>query len=78
VPALEGAGFRIDDSEGGLYLWATAGEDAWTSVGRLAELGILVVPGTFYGAEQSEHVRVALTASDDAIAAAVARLAPAA
>ena len=26
--ALEGAGFRIDDSRAGLYLWATRGEDA--------------------------------------------------
>ncbi|MCU1584735.1 MAG: N-succinyldiaminopimelate aminotransferase [Microbacteriaceae bacterium] len=72
--ALEGAGFRIDESEGGLYLWATAGEDAWTSVGRLADLGILVVPGTFYGVAPSEHVRVALTATDAAIDAAVSRL----
>ncbi len=73
-PALERAGFRIDDSEGGLYLWASAGGDAWTAVDRLATLGILVVPGTFYGNEQSPHVRVALTATDDAVDRAVARL----
>jgi aspartate/methionine/tyrosine aminotransferase len=74
-PALEAAGFRIDDSEGGLYLWATAGGDAWAAVDRLAGLGILVVPGTFYGAENSQHVRVALTATDAAIDSAVRRLA---
>jgi succinyldiaminopimelate transaminase len=74
-PALEAAGFRIDDSEGGLYLWATAGGDAWEAVAGLADLGILVVPGTFYGAETSEHVRVALTATDAAIDSAVSRLA---
>ena len=34
--ALEGAGFRIDDSRAGLYLWATRGEDAWASVDALA------------------------------------------
>jgi aspartate/methionine/tyrosine aminotransferase len=73
-PALERAGFRIDDSEGGLYLWATQGHDAWTSVEALAGLGILVVPGTFYGAETSQHVRVALTATDADIDAAVRRL----
>ena len=73
-PALERAGLRIDHSEGGLYLWATAGQDAWATVGRLADLGILVVPGTFYGAETSQHVRVALTASDAAIDSAVDRL----
>ena len=73
-PALERAGLRIDHSEGGLYLWATSGQDAWAVVGRMADLGILVVPGTFYGAETSQHVRVALTASDVAIDSAVDRL----
>lgn len=73
--ALTDAGFRIDDSEGGLYLWATRGSDAWTAVDELADVGILVVPGTFYGTSGSEHVRVALTATDRAISDAVARLA---
>lgn len=73
-PALEGAGFRIDDSEAGLYLWATAGEPCRVTVDRLAHLGVLVAPGDFYGAAGQEHVRVALSASDERIAAAVARL----
>lgn len=73
--ALEGAGFRIDESVAGLYLWATRGEDAWASVAALAELGILVAPGTFYGEAGAQHVRVALTATDERIAAAAARLA---
>lgn len=77
LPALERAGFRIDDSAGGLYLWASAGGDAWAAVDRLAELGILVVPGTFYGPQTSQHVRVALTATDAAIDCAVERLAAA-
>ena len=76
-PALERAGLRIEHSEGGLYLWATSGQDAWATVGHLADLGILVVPGTFYGAGTSQHVRVALTASDSAIDSAVDRLASA-
>ena len=73
-PAVEAAGFRIDHSEGGLYLWATAGEDAWTSLGRLAELGILAGPGHFYGAHHPQHVRFSLTATDERIAAAAGRL----
>ena len=44
-PALEAAGFRIDHSEAGLYLWATEGRDAWDTIGRLADLGILGGPG---------------------------------
>jgi len=73
-PALEAAGFRIDHSEGGLYLWATAGEDAWETMGRLAALGILAGPGHFYGSHFPQHVRFSLTATDERIAAAAARL----
>ncbi len=72
APALERAGFTIDRSEAGLYLWATRGEDPWATVAWLADRGILVAPGTFYG--DASHVRVALTATDEAIATAVARL----
>lgn len=70
--ALERCGFRIDHSEAGLYLWVTTGAPAWETVGVLADAGILVVPGAFYGDET--HVRVALTASDETIAAAAHRL----
>jgi succinyldiaminopimelate transaminase len=73
-PALRAAGFRIDDSAAGLYLWATAGEDAMKTVTRLAEQGILVSPGSLYGPAGDQHVRVAFTASDERIRAAVSRL----
>jgi succinyldiaminopimelate transaminase len=72
--ALEGAGFRVDHSEGSLYLWATRGEDCWETVGELAGRGILVAPGAFYGVSGREHVRVAFTATDERVAAAVDRL----
>ncbi len=74
VPALEAFGLRIDDSEAGLYLWATAGEPGRRTVDRLAERGILVAPGDFYGPAGAEHVRVALTATDERVRAAVRRL----
>ncbi|MDT0117683.1 succinyldiaminopimelate transaminase [Microbacterium sp. PRF11] len=73
-PAVEAAGFTVDRSEGGLYLWATEGRDAWESVGRLADLGILVGPGHFYGTHYPDHVRFSLTATDERIAAAADRL----
>ena len=72
--ALIGAGFRIDHSEGALYLWATRDEPCLDTVGWLAEQGILVAPGSFYGAAGAAHVRVAFTATDERITAAVARL----
>lgn len=72
--ALAGDGWRVDDSEAGLYLWATRDEDCWESVRRLAARGILVAPGAFYGAAGARHVRVALTARDERVAAAAHRL----
>jgi succinyldiaminopimelate transaminase len=73
-PALEAAGFRIEHSEGAIYLWATRDEDCHVSVDYLAGKGILVAPGYFYGPAASRHVRVALTATDERVAAGVARL----
>jgi succinyldiaminopimelate transaminase len=74
VAALLGAGFRIDESRAGLYLWATRGEDCWATVAAFADLGILVTPGAFYGDEGRAHVRISLTATDERIAAGAARL----
>jgi len=74
--ALAAAGWVTEHSEAGLYLWVTRpGLDCWGSVQRLAEAGILVAPGEFYGPAGRAHVRVALTATDERVDAAVARLA---
>ncbi|MCL6739077.1 bifunctional succinyldiaminopimelate transaminase/glutamate-prephenate aminotransferase [Streptomyces neyagawaensis] len=72
--ALERHGFRIEHSEASLYLWTTRDESCWTTVAHLADLGILVAPGDFYGSAGEHHVRVAFTATDERVAAAVARL----
>ncbi len=74
IPAVEKAGFRVDRSEAGLYLWISEERGAWTSIDQLASLGILAAPGTFYGNENSQHVRISLTAADERIAAAADRL----
>ncbi|TPW75835.1 succinyldiaminopimelate transaminase [Schumannella soli] len=73
-PALDAAGFRIDRSDAGLYLWATRDEDCWTTIAALADIGILAAPGAFYGEAGAQHVRLALTATDERIGAAAARL----
>jgi succinyldiaminopimelate transaminase len=73
--AVVKAGFTIDYSEAGLYLWVTRGEECAATVGWFAQRGILVAPGTFYGPAGAHHVRIALTATDERVAAAVARLA---
>jgi succinyldiaminopimelate transaminase len=72
--ALESAGFQVEHSEGALYLWATQGEASEHSVDWLAQYGILAAPGRMYGARGARHVRLALTATDERIAAAAQRL----
>jgi succinyldiaminopimelate transaminase len=75
-PALAAAGWVTEHSAAGLYLWVTHPDyDCWESVRVLAEAGILVAPGEFYGLAGARHVRAALTATDERIAAAVGRLA---
>ncbi|CAM5269198.1 succinyldiaminopimelate transaminase [Streptomyces spiroverticillatus] len=73
--ALVAHGFRVEHSEASLYLWVTRDEDCWQTVAHLASLGILVAPGDFYGEAGGRFVRVAFTATDERVAAAVARLA---
>jgi succinyldiaminopimelate transaminase len=74
--ALVGQGFRIEHSEAGLYLWATRDEPCWDTVAHLADLGILVTPGDFYGPAGDTFVRVALTVTDERVQAATQRLTP--
>lgn len=72
--ALESCGFRIEHSEASLYLWATRDEPCWDTVAELAEHGVLVAPGEFYGEAGRNFVRVAFTATDERVRAAVQRL----
>jgi succinyldiaminopimelate transaminase len=74
LAALHDAGFTVDDTGAGLYLWSTRDEDCWETVGWLADRGILAAPGSFYGVAGARHVRIALTATDERIAAAASRL----
>jgi succinyldiaminopimelate transaminase len=73
--ALEGAGFRVEHSEAGLYLWSTRDEPCMDTVAALADRGVLVAPGNFYGTAGERHVRVALTATDERIGRLAERLA---
>lgn len=72
--ALESAGFRIDHSEASLYLWASRGEPCMDTIDWLADRGILAAPGDFYGPQGAQHVRIALTATDERIESAAQRL----
>ena len=72
--ALVKAGFEITHSEAGLYLWSSRDEECWQTVDWLADRGILAAPGAFYGPSAARQVRIALTATDERVAAAAARL----
>jgi len=74
-PAVEAAGFRVEHSEAGLYLWLTRDEPCWDTVGALADVGVLVAPGEFYGEAGARHVRMALTVTDAQAEVAAERLA---
>ncbi len=78
LEALTDAGLDVDpDSAAGLYLWVADPAnptDSWALVNRLAELGILVAPGDFYGTAAHGRVRMALTATDERIQAAASRI----
>ena len=73
-PALIEAGFRIDETQAGLYIWCTRGESDWDSVKWFAERGVLVTPGHFYGEAGNRHVRIAMTATDAQIEAVASRI----
>ncbi|WP_319449443.1 MULTISPECIES: succinyldiaminopimelate transaminase [unclassified Mycobacterium] len=74
LAAVRDAGFTVEHSEAGLYLWATRDEPGRATVSWLADRGILVAPGEFYGPRGANYVRMALTATDERIDAAAARL----
>lgn len=74
APALTAAGFKIEESAAGLYIWCTRSEDCWKSVEWLAHLGIVATPGSFYGELGSAHIRIAMTATDAQIREAADRI----
>ena len=74
LPALISYGFDVQDSEAGLYLWATKGQNCWTTIEELAQIGIVAVPGEFYGEAGSNFVRFSITATDKEISEAASRL----
>jgi succinyldiaminopimelate transaminase len=74
IEAVTRAGFEVDGSEAGLYLWITRGRECWSEVDWFAERGILVSAGSTYGPGGAQHVRLALTETDEQVNAAAGRL----
>jgi succinyldiaminopimelate transaminase len=72
ITALSKAGFTIEHSQAGLYIWCSKNEDCYKTVDWFANLGVLVTPGSFYGSEK--FIRLALTATDESIDLVVERI----
>ena len=72
ITALSKAGFTIEHSQAGLYIWCSKNEDCFKTVDWFANLGVLVTPGSFYGSEK--FMRIALTATDESIDLVVERI----
>lgn len=72
--AVEKAGFEVQGSEAGLFLWVTRGRECWSEVDWFAERGILVSAGSVYGPGGDNHVRLALTETDERVRAIIERL----
>lgn len=79
VRRFEEAGWVIRPSAATMFVWARI-PDAFAdseqfALSLLAECGIVVTPGTEFGAEGRRHVRIALVISDEQIEEAAQRLA---
>ncbi len=72
--AVETAGFEVDGSEAGLFLWVTRDQPDTETVGWFADRGLVVAPGGFYGPRGDRHVRLAITATDADLTDAAARI----
>jgi acetylornithine aminotransferase len=60
LPALEAAGLRLAGSEATFYLWLAVDGRSEDFARRLLEHGIVVAPGSFFGAAGEGYIRVAL------------------
>jgi succinyldiaminopimelate transaminase len=78
LPALERAGLRLAGSEATFYLWMHVGGSSVDYARRLLERGIVVAPGSFFGAAGEGYVRFALVPTQEQCARAAQLIAEAA
>jgi acetylornithine aminotransferase len=65
LPALEERGLRLAGSEATFYLWVDVGGPSEDFARRLLEQGIVVAPGSFFGAAGEGYVRFALVPTQE-------------
>ncbi len=77
LTGLATLGLVHDGGPAPFYLWLRSEDqvdDGWEVAARLAEAGTLVAPGGLYGPAGADHVRLALTQTDERLELALARL----
>jgi len=77
LEGLEASGLSFTAPQGAMYVWISTpeGTDPWSFTEKLyREYGILVVPGTAYGANGSRKVRLGLVQEFDVMKEAARRL----
>jgi acetylornithine aminotransferase len=60
LPALEAGGLRSAGGDATFFLWLDAGPDAEALAARLIEGGVIVTPGSYFGAAGEGFLRMAL------------------
>jgi len=65
LPAFDAGGLRLAGSAATFYLWLDVGGDAEAFARRLLERGVVVAPGSFFGAAGERYVRVALVPTQE-------------
>ena len=78
LPVLERHGLRLAGGDATFFLWLAVDGPSERFARRLLEHGILVAPGSFFGAAGEGYVRMALvpTLADCERAAAILEAAP--
>ena len=74
LPALEAGGLRLAGSRATFYLWLEVAGSSETFARGLLEHGVVVAPGSFFGAAGEGYVRFALVPTQEQCARAAAIL----
>jgi len=65
LPALEAAGLRLAGSEATFYLWLQVDGPSEALARRWLEHGLVIAPGSFFGAAGEGYVRIALVPTQE-------------
>ena len=65
LPVLEAKGLRLAGGDATFFLWLAVEGPSEAFARRLLDHGLLIAPGSFFGAAGEGHVRLALVPTED-------------